>query len=223
MDKKNKRKYDLVCFDLDGTLIEEDNGVILWERMSEKVYGSKKVSEERYKLHLKGELSIDEWVDLDLAQWKKMRVTKAMVKREARHSRLNHGIRETLKELKKQGIKLGIISGSVDILLDTVFPDHPFDDVFINRLKFDRKGYLSSWKKCEYGNGRKNVALKMIAKRENIPLSRTVFVGDHLNDIPAARIAGLSIAFNSHVKKFQDKCDVVIKKKDMREILKRVL
>jgi phosphoserine phosphatase len=218
-----KRKYDLVCFDLDGTLIEEENGDVLWERMSGLIHGTREVTNKRYEAYEKGELNIEDWFEMDVSEWKSHGVTKNMLIRESKHSKLIDGVKETLKFLKKEGYRLAVISGSVDILLDTVFPDHPFDEVFMNKLLFDNLGKLTSWEKMRNVNGRKDLVLMEIAKRENIPLSRTVFVGDHLNDIPAAKIAGLAIAFNSDTKELRKVCDAVIEKKDMREILKHIV
>ena len=218
-----QRKFDLACFDLDGTLIEEDNGDILWERVSLGIHGTREVSSRRYVAYKKGVLSLEDWADTDLSEWKDNGVTKSFLIGEAMHSSLNPGVRETLIMLKEKGFKLAVISGSLDILLDTVFPDHPFDDVFINRIFFDEGGNISRWEKTPFGDKRKGDALKMIAQREKISLSRTVFVGDHLNDISAAKIAGLSISFNSKSKELDRACSVVIRKNDMREVLKHIL
>lgn len=218
-----ERKYDLICFDLDRTLIEEKNGDILWERISRLIHGNSEMSKKRHALYNKGELKVEDWCDIDLGEWKEKGLTKEILAREAKHSRLNYGVKETLEVLKKYGFKLAIISGSIDILLETVFPDHPFEEVFINRLFFDDKGKLASWEKMTGANEDKGKSLRKIAEKEGIPLSRTVFIGDNLNDISAAKIAGLSIAFNSNIEEFKKECDVIILKKDMREILKHII
>ena len=46
-----------------------------------------------------------------------------------------------------------------------------------------------------------------------------MFVGDHDNDVEIAKTAGFSIAFNSKSEKLNDAVDVVIRKKDLKEIL----
>ena len=45
-------------------------------------------------------------------------------------------------ELKRRGVRLAIISGTLDIVIETLFPEHPFDDVYSNRLLFDDHGQL---------------------------------------------------------------------------------
>lgn len=213
------KKYELVCFDLDGTLIEEDSGQILWQRMAKLVHDGDHVDEERMKKYKEGNLKLVEWAELDLSDWKSYGVTKEFLITQSMHSKLLPGVKKTLHELKNRGVKLAVISGSINVLLDTVFPDHPFDDVFINELFFDENDNLSHWKIDGLGNIDKAEVLKMIAKRENISLEKTVFVGDHLNDITAAKIAGLSVAFNSNCDELKAHCDVIIDKKDMTLLL----
>ena len=217
------KKYELVCFDLDGTLIEEESGDVLWQRMAHIVHDSKEINKERSKLYKEGKLSINDWTNMDLSDWKDYGVTKEFLITQATHSKLIPGVKKTLLELKKSDVKIAIISGSINILLDTVFPDHPFDDVFINQLFFDEEGKLSHWEIGESGKTDKGRILEKIAKRENIPLEKTVFVGDHLNDIPAAKIAGLAVAFNSKCDELKEHCDVIIDKKDMALLLPHLL
>ena len=132
---------------------------------------------------------------------------------------------ETLRELKRKGLRLAIISGSINILLEKLIPnyDEIFDDVFLSRIYFDDKGNISEMKVTEYDVEKKAEALKLIAKRENISLKECVFVGDYLNDIKVMEEAGLGIAFNCQEEKLKEVADVVIEKKDLREVLRHIL
>ena len=69
----------------------------------------------------------------------------------------------------------------------------------------------------------KALALKNIAKREKISLKECVFVGDYLNDMKIIKEAGLGIAFNCKHEELKKVADVVIEKKDLREVLKHIL
>lgn len=217
------KKYELVCFDLDGTLIEEESGQVLWQRMAKLVHEGDHVNQDRMTRYKNGELKLIDWAELDLTDWKNYGVTKDFLITQANHSKLLPGVKKTLHELQNKGIKLAVISGSINILLDTVFPDHPFSEVFINELFFDEKNNLSHWKIDGLGNIDKGEVLKLIAKKENISLEKTVFVGDHLNDISAAKIAGLSVAFNSNCNELKEHCDIIIDKKDMSLLLPYLL
>jgi len=70
---------------------------------------------------------------------------------------------------------------------------------------------------------KKAIALKLIAKREKIKLKECVFVGDYLNDIKVMQTAGLGIAFNCKEDRVKRVANVVIEKKDLREVLGYVL
>ena len=136
---------------------------------------------------------------------------------------LVEGARETLQALKSAGVRLAVISGTLDLLLDTLFPDHPFDEVYTNRIAFDPDGRISHWHATPFDMDGKGVALRAIAMRENIPLARCAFVGDHANDIPATRLAGFSIAFNPKSKELEALASVVVRSRDLRDILPHLL
>ncbi len=135
------------------------------------------------------------------------------------------GALETLNEIKKSGLKLAIISGSLNILLEKFIPNYEelFDDVFLSRIYFDKDGNIFKVEATEYDMDAKALALKQIAERENIKLDECVFVGDYLNDKKIIQEAGLGIAFNCKYDELKQIADVVIDKKDLREVLKHIL
>ena len=132
---------------------------------------------------------------------------------------------ELIKELKKRNMKLAIISGSLNVVLEKFIPDYNdfFDDVFLSRIYFDESGSISKVEATEFDMDAKALALRRIAKREGISLKECVFVGDYLNDIKVMEEAGLGIAFNCQEEKLKEVADVVIEKKDLREVLRHIL
>jgi phosphoserine phosphatase len=64
--------------------------------------------------------------------------------------------------------------------------------------------------------------LRLIAARENVSLARCAFVGDHLNDLAAARAAGLAIAFNPKSPELEAAAQVVLRGPDLRVILEHL-
>jgi hypothetical protein len=89
---------------------------------------------------------------------------------------------------------LAVISGTLDIALDTLFPDHPFDDVFCNRIRFGDDGAISGWQ-ATLDMEVKADALRLIAERESAARPLRLRRGS-VSDLAAARAAGLAIAFN---------------------------
>src|SRR5262249_10380733 len=141
-------------------------------------------------------LSYAEWVALDVEGWRKAGATRDTMIAAMEGLRLVEGARETMEALKRRGMRLAVISGTLDLLLDTLFPDHPFDEVYTNRIAFAGSGRIASWTATPFDMDGKGVVLRAIALREEIPLARCAFVGDHANDLAAARLAGFTVAFN---------------------------
>lgn len=81
---------------------------------------------------------------------------------------------------RKAGLVFGLVSGE----------DSPLVDRFARKM-----GIEEVHKGCKD----KAAALRLFAERQHIALSRTCFVGDDVNDLPALAIAGLSAApANAH-------------------------
>ena len=239
--KENKSKYKLICFDLDGTIIDET--IFIWQTIHDSL-GTDKVRRKKYAQDfVDKKITYKQWAEHDLILWKEAGATKAKIMKAIEPLKLMPGALDTLNELKKlkdrnkdtnngnkkigsekRGLKLAIISGSLNIALEKVLPNYReyFDDVYINHLIFDGEK-VARIKSTSFDFENKADALKEIAKRENLKLEECVFVGDHDNDIQVAEIAGLSIAFNCKSERLAQVADVVIEKKDLRKILKYIM
>lgn len=216
-------KYKLVCFDVDGTLV--DNVVYSWELFHHFFEVDMAKREEMRKKYYNGEIDYMQWANHDIGMWIKKGAAKNDFFRAMKNLRLMNGALETIMELKKKGIKLAIISGSLDVILEKVLPNYKelFDDAFLSYLIFDKNGKLIDAKVTQYDMIKKADALRKIAEREKMDLKHTVHIGDHHNDLEIAKIAGLSIAFDCKDEELRKAAKVVIDKKDLRETLKYIL
>ncbi len=216
-------KYKLVCFDLDGTLI--DNVKFSWQIFHDYFQTDAHRREDARSKFFNGSISYAEWAEHDMGMWKEKNAKKAEFFKAISHLKLMEGAMETLTELKKSGLKLAIISGSINILLEKFIPDYDdlFNDVFLSKIYFDGDGSISRIEATEYDVEKKAEALRLIARRERISTKECVFVGDYLNDIKVMEEAGLGIAFNCQEEKLKQVADVVIDKKDLREVLRHIL
>ena len=217
------QKYKLVCFDVDGTLI--DNLTFSWQIFHDYFQTNRHKREDAKKKFFNGEITYRQWAEHDIGLWRERNAKREDFFKAIRHLKLMEGAIETLKELKKSGLKLAIISGSLNILLEKFIPNYEeiFDDVFLSRIYFDEKGNISKVDATEFDMDGKAIALRKIAERENISLKECVFVGDYLNDLKIIKEAGLGIAFNCNYDEVKKAADVVIEKKDLREILRYIL
>lgn len=217
------RRFDLVAFDVDGTLVHHPEDKTVWEVVNHRFTGSDDQNSLRWELYKRGKLSYAEWVAKDIASWRDAGATRDTITGSFGELTLVEGARETLRELKSQGARLAVISGTLDLLLDTLFPDHPFDEVYTNHIAFDGEGRIAHWHATPFDMDGKGVALRSIALRENIPLARCAFVGDHANDLAAARLAGLSIAFNPKSAELEAEASAVVHSRDLRDILPHLI
>jgi HAD superfamily phosphoserine phosphatase-like hydrolase len=215
---------ELVAFDVDGTLVREPEGLTVWEVLNRTFIGSAEINRERYKQFKAGRLSYSDWVALDIGGWKEAGVTRDELIADELIAAFNAlelvpGTREALDSLKQLGTRLVVISGTLDLMLNTLLPDHPFDEIHANHIGFDRDGKISHWRATPFDMQGKEKLLRAIALREEIPLARCGFVGDSSNDVWIARAAGRSVAFNPRCEELERVADVVVRSDDLRDLL----
>ncbi len=213
------KPFALVAFDVDGTLVEHPDEKTVWEVLNHRYTGSDDQNEARFADYRAGRLSYAEWVALDVGSWQRAGATREGMLEAIAPLRLVEGARETLAALKTAGSRLAVISGTLDFLLDALFPDHPFDEVYANRLSFGADGTIAGWSATPFDMEGKAVPLRAIALREGIPLERCAFVGDHANDLAAARLAGRFVAFNPKTAEVEAAAHAVVRSRSLRDIL----
>jgi phosphoserine phosphatase len=213
------RQFELVVFDVDGTLVQGPGGLNVWQLLNRRFTGGSEINKQRYAQYKQGKLSYADWVELDVSGWRDAGATRKEVIAALEPLELIGGTRETLDRIKSRGIRLAAISGTIDVMLETIYPDHPFDEVYANHIGFAKDGSIEHWRATPFDMQGKAKALRAIALREGIPLSRCAFVGDSDNDVWIAREAGFSVAFNPQSEELVRIADAVVRSSDLRDIL----
>jgi phosphoserine phosphatase len=212
------RDIALIAFDVDGTLVDHPEGKVIWELLNRRFAGDDSINVSRYLDYKAGRITYSRWVELDVGGWIEGGATREGILDEVYRLRPILGAVEVLHELKARGYRLAVISGTLDVVLDVHFPEHPFDEVYTNHLHFDEEGRLSGWRATPFDMDGKAHALEQLAARWDLPLSRCAFVGDNVNDLGIARIAGYTVAFNPKTPELEALAHCVVRGGSLRPV-----
>jgi phosphoserine phosphatase len=216
MNKKYNHRYPLICFDLDGTLV--DDTVYIWTTLHETLKTDGKLRKKAYDDYFAGRISYREWFEHDLFLFKKVGADRSRLLQIIETLRPMTGALQLLKELREEGYKLAVISGSLDLVVKQLFETKAFDHIFINEVQFDKRGQIVGGIPTRYDLDGKADGLRELARLENLSMDQTAFVGDNENDIWIAKAAGKGIAFNCKSDSLREVCDVEVLGKDLRAI-----
>lgn len=217
MALKNTEKIRMVCFDLDGTLI--DKTVFIWSTLHEHFASDPKKRKQAAEDYRSGRISYPDWFETDLELLKAGGADREGIFQTLSSLKLTPGARECLQTLKARGYKLGLISGSIDVVLEHFFPEKPFDHVLINRINFDETGRIAGGTPTPYDLEGKAEGLLELAKREDLSAEQCAFVGDNFNDLPVMKAAGFSVGVFVKDPRVIAAVDLHYKGYDLRDIL----
>ncbi|MFX1485463.1 MAG: HAD family hydrolase [Promethearchaeota archaeon] len=206
----------LVVFDVDGTLTKHSS---IWWRIHE-LFGTTKEGKIYYDQYFAGEISYDQWADLDAALWSKQPLVKVM--ETVRNAKLVPGASETIQTLKEHKIDTAILSGGLDIMADDIARRLGIDYVMTNKLHH-KDGILTGTVENLVAWGGKANEIDKINEHFGVSLEDTAFIGDGRNDVSVFSKVGLSIAFNPEHPDVANAADVVIHEDDLRAILPHVI
>ncbi|MCK4589800.1 MAG: HAD family phosphatase [Nanoarchaeota archaeon] len=203
----------LIVFDLDGVIFDHLN---FWDKVV-KVYKTEKESKALVKkyLHTNYPKLVEEVTKLWIGK------PKQPYLEEIKKAKYMPGAKETIKELKKRDYTIAIISSSPKELVLRAKKELNIDYVFYNEMLFDENDKFIGFNQ-HVGNLGKQKFLKQLCHEHYLDYKDVIVVGHDKNDIKMARVAGFVIGFNPKDKEFEKYCKVIIKKKDLREILKHL-
>jgi phosphoserine phosphatase len=207
----------LIVFDMDGIIFEHIN---FWLELH-KAYGTYdegiKLTEKYIKTDYR---KLVEEVVGRLWKDKPASVYFELVKK------VNYlpGIKETIQALKRRGYKIAIISSGPKDLAKRAMDEIGINFFYTNKLLI-KGGKVAGSKDIKYWRVRddnKQNALREFCKQQGLFLKDVIVVVHGENDIPMAKSAGFAIGFNPESKELEKYCNVIIRSKDVREILKAV-
>ncbi len=221
-------KYKIAIFDLDGVIFSKpwhsdskEVAVSSWDVLF-KDLGMYDLHERLKRMFIEKRFkSYMDWTDAACCLLKANGLDKKTFEQIIERRPFITGAKETLKVLNHNEIVTGIVSGSFERLALRLKRETGVNHALTHcRLSFNGKtGLLQNWKLFGTDWGDKVKFAKYIADLYKVSLDETAYVGDDVNDIPVFKRVGLSIAFNADKKEVKEAAQVVIKKKDLREVL----
>lgn len=211
----------LIVFDVDGVLtpicsswdaLHRGLGRGVAEKclkLREVFFNSPEMSHEKW-----GEEDIKLWGDVNLKQIKEILDKIPLMK----------GARKVCKNLKEKGYLLAVISMGMDILIERIAKELGIDYCICNELH-EKNGKISAKLNVSFDKKPKDKVLKELMKKLNIKKKDVIAIGDSNDDYPMMELAGFSILFNPNPDSLdlaEKSADVIIKSKDLRDILKYI-
>ena len=179
-------------FDFDGTIADTlRTGVDIYNKIAEEK-GFGKVNEENVeKLRDMSVREVAKELGISLLQIPRVAVRiRSELKREISRLNMFSGMREMLGELKKRGAILGILSSNSEENVRAFLSHHDIE-------MFD---YVESESNI-FGKGG---ALKHLMKKHHLDPSGTMFIGDEVRDVEAARengVKSVAVTWGANSKK----------------------
>ena len=134
---------------------------------------------------------------------------------------LMKGAEETVSTLKENGFDVAIISGSFDIIADTIKGKLDVDNVFTNSL-VEEDGILTGEVTGPLVSGSKLDVLSKLIEEKGYTLDECVAVGDGANDISMIESAKYGIAFNAKPA-LKENADIIVETRDLTDVLNVII
>lgn len=211
--------YDLVAFDMDGVLVDHSSS---WTWVHEHFKVDNEASLVDY---IEGRIDDLEFMRRDIELWLGLKNDLRIQEIEEilRPLPVIQGIKATVEALHDRGMRCVIVSGGLDMAARRIAQENGFDDHIANSLACDREGRLTGEGVLRVELTDKRSALKRFQRRFGVPEHRTVAIGNSFVDVSMFTASGLSIAFNPIDDEVQRNADVVLRSRDLRDILPIIL
>lgn len=189
----SRRRFDLVVFDLDGTLVTHDGPV--WRTLHGRLGSDPTRRREVVRQALAGQISYAEWFAADLAMLRAAGADRTRLLAVVDDLAPALGALSLLRALRAAGARTAVLSGGLDLVVERHLPADLLDAVHINRVHFDAAGAIAGGEATPYDREHKADGLRALAVRFGVAAERVAFVGNGPNDIEAAREAAFAVAW----------------------------
>ena len=208
----------LVIFDCDGVLADADSS---WEYVH-RAFGTD--NNTSLLAYLQGDFDDWEFIRRDVRLWTKgtEKVHASRIRAILDKIPIMTGAAQTVSALKARGIKTAIVSAGMNMLTERVALQTGVEINLSNGVLVDEEGFLTGEGFVNVPVNDKGSAVRKLMHELGLKKSEAAAVGDRGIDCSMFEHVGLKIAFNPADQEVCDNADVVIRTKDLREILRHI-
>ncbi len=204
LSAKNSLQQDLkfktraVVFDFGGTLSKSQAKYTTWERLWKKIGYTVNDCSELHHRYQRGIITHQEWCDCTYEAFRERGLTEAHLIEEAKNIELVSGVANTIIDLRKRGIRLYIVSGSLKPIIIKALGElyQEFEEIRANDITFDSSGVISKIFSTPYDFRGKADFLRRIIGELNISPLDVLFVGNSCNDVFASESGVRTLCVN---------------------------
>ncbi|MGB0652812.1 MAG: HAD-IB family phosphatase [Thermoplasmatota archaeon] len=210
---------ELVCFDMDGVLIDVGSSWVMVHRH----FGVE--NEVSLRAYLNGEFDDAEFIRRDAALWlaKQPKLTRDDFREILRIPPFMDGVRGTVEAIQAAGIECAIVSGGVDVMAENVAKKLRIPHVAANGFVYDDEGHMTGEGVVKTPLNDKALPVLEFARELDVPLDRVLSIGNSLPDVSMFEVTGRSIAFHPEDDYTRDHATWTIEDGPLTQILPLVL
>ncbi len=182
------KKYKLVAFDLDGTLLVEKSS---WGTLHE-YFGTTSIARQAFALYRKGLIDYTEFMRRDISTWPKPLHMSKISELLSKYN-LRDGAEEVVESIHSRGIGTAIISAGINLLGYSIAKRLGIQHVYINELCIDENGFLTGQGIMKVDLMSKHLVLVELSESLGLSLSECIAVDDSIYNIKFLQTAGLGL------------------------------
>jgi len=219
MSAPSAGRIRLVIFDCDGVLADADSS---WEFVHHAFGTNNNTSLLAY---LQGDFDDWEFIRRDVRLWTKgtEKVPASKIKAVLDRIPVMTGARDTVSALTARGIRTAIVSAGMNMLTERIARETGITINLSNGVLTDKDGFLTGEGFVNVPVNDKGAAVRKLIKELGLEKGQCAAVGDRGIDCGMFDHVGLKIAFNPADEEVCESADVVIREKDLREVLKYII
>jgi phosphoserine phosphatase len=183
------KKFKLVAFDMDGTLIKQRSS---WAKVNE-YFGTAEGGETSLKKYSEGKITYTEFMHRDISAWPK-NLNINDIKKILSDFEFFPGIKQMMIELKEMNLITAMISSGISCLANIVSEELNMDYCYANDLDVDENGFLTGIGIENVVPSKKGDVLKKLVNKLNIDSSSTIAVGDTRYDLSMITYAEVGVS-----------------------------